>query len=645
MSPTRPRTYPFVALVGQDRLRTALLLNLVSPEIGGVLIVGERGTAKSTAARGLTELAPAITTMLGCPFRCEPGHAQDCCEACQGASEQEIVEMASPFVHLPIGATEDRLLGSLDLDRVLQKGERALQPGLLASAHRGVLYIDEVNLLADHLVDALLDASASGQVTIERDGVTASHASRFVLVGSMNPDEGRLRPQLLDRFGLTVEVAAPREPGPRSEIVRRRLAFDADPVGFCRQWEQEQYALRDRIVTARQRRSAIATDDAILGVIAGICAEAGVEGLRADITMLRAAQAFAAWSGDESVTEAHVDAVKEMVLEHRRREPPNRRPSSSNPPPNHEQPPSDRERSPTSPPPPPGDESSSESSSTPNATAPREQVFAPRQASAKLPEVPPVASVRSASADARGDRQPKHGRGEVVRSVPDPKPRELDLQASVRNALERGAVQSGLPQLDRSDLKSRERDRRTQRLIVFVVDASGSMGARRRMELVKGAVLALLDQTRTARDEVALIAFRGTEAELVLAPCRDAREAERQMRSLTTGGRTPLAHALAEASSLIERHLGEGGRSASLLVLSDGRANVALGDPAGDPWRQSLEQAKRLAEQLAGIGGVARVYDTEEGFVKLGRTQELASTLGADLEPIARLTELAPVAT
>ena len=239
--------YPFAALVGQEPLKTALLLNAVYPGVGGVLIRGEKGTAKSTAARALAALLPPIRVIAGCPFRCDPASPWPECPHCRTAVEREPGEALAPFVDLPLGATEDRVLGTLDFEKALREGRRALQPGLLAGAHRGILYIDEVNLLPDHLVDVLLDAAAMGINTLQREGLSVSHPARFLLIGTMNPEEGDLRPQLLDRFGLVVEVVSPREPAVRAEVVRRRLAFESEPATFVVRWQGDEAALRERI--------------------------------------------------------------------------------------------------------------------------------------------------------------------------------------------------------------------------------------------------------------------------------------------------------------------------------------------------------------------------------------------------------------
>ena len=311
--------YPFSAIVGSDDLALALVLTAVSPEIGGVLIRGEKGTAKSTAVRGLAGVLPRQAVVAGCRFGCDPAAADPACPDGPHDAAAEPATRPARVVELPVGATEDRVVGSLDLRQALGHGVTAFEPGLLAAANRGILYVDEVNLLQDHLVDVLLDAAAMGRCTVERDGVSVSHQARIVLVGTMNPEEGELRPQLLDRFGLAVDVAAPREPAARAEVVRRRLAHDADPGAFVSRFAPDEDALRSRIAEARSRLSEVALPDSMLTLIAEVCAAFEVDGLRADIVTARAAIAHAAWAGRPAVTRADIRAAGRLALPHRRR--------------------------------------------------------------------------------------------------------------------------------------------------------------------------------------------------------------------------------------------------------------------------------------------------------------------------------------
>ncbi|NMH80657.1 AAA domain-containing protein, partial [Pseudonocardia xinjiangensis] len=315
-------TFPFSAVVGHDDLRLALLLNAVHPGVGGVLVRGEKGTAKSTAVRALAALLPRLHVLAGCRFSCDPAAPDPECPDGPHATTAGHETRAARLVELPVGATEDRLVGSLDLERALSEGVRAYQPGLLADAHRGVLYVDEVNLLHDHLVDLLLDAAAMGRAHVERDGVSVSHAARFLLVGTMNPEEGELRPQLLDRFGLAVEVRAARDVATRVEVVRRRLAFEADPVAFTAAWRDAESATAERIAAARARVGSVVLPDAELRRIAAVCAAFDVDGMRADLVIARAAVAHAAWRGADAVAEEDVRVAARLALPHRRRRDP-----------------------------------------------------------------------------------------------------------------------------------------------------------------------------------------------------------------------------------------------------------------------------------------------------------------------------------
>src|SRR5689334_22715116 len=314
--------FPFSAVVGMEELRLGLVLNAVSPGFGGVLVRGEKGTAKSTMVRALAAILPDVEVVAGCRFSCDPADPDPSCP--DGPHEAGAASVTRParLVELPVGATEDRITGALDLERALTAGVKAFEPGLLAAAHRGLLYVDEVNLLPDHLVDLLLDAAALGTCHVERDGVSVRHAARFLLVGTMNPEEGELRPQLLDRFGLTVQVAAPREPDLRAEVVRRRMAYDTDPAGFAAGWADAEAELAGRIAAARDRLAAVRLTDPALRQVTAVCAAFDVDGLRADLVTARAAVAHAAWAGRTEVTEEDVRVAARLALPHRSRRDP-----------------------------------------------------------------------------------------------------------------------------------------------------------------------------------------------------------------------------------------------------------------------------------------------------------------------------------
>lgn len=316
-------TFPFSALVGQDEMKLAILIAAIEPSVGGVLVFGDRGTGKSTAVRALAALLPKMNAVVGCAYQCDPASpCADCRARLAGGSALKSHKVAVPVVDLPLGATEDRVVGALDLEKALAQGVKAFEPGLLARANRGFLYIDEVNLLEDHLVDLLIDVAASGENVVEREGLSVRHPARFVLVGSGNPEEGELRPQLLDRFGLSVEVRTPGDVATRVEVVRRRDRFERDPEAFVAQWQKDEEKLRRRIVKARERVATVEAGDAALERAATLCMAVGTDGLRGELTLIRAARALAAFEGDAVVGDAHLRRVATPALRHRLRRDP-----------------------------------------------------------------------------------------------------------------------------------------------------------------------------------------------------------------------------------------------------------------------------------------------------------------------------------
>ena len=608
--------YPFSALVGHDRLRLALLLCAVRPEIGGVLIRGEKGTAKSTAARALA----AVLT-----------------EADPGAK----------LVELPIGATEDRVVGSLDLQKVLRDGEHAFSPGLLARAHGGVLYVDEVNLLPDHLVDVLLDAAAMGRVHIERDGVSHSHESRFVLIGTMNPEEGELRPQLLDRFGLAVDVHASREVAVRSAVIRRRLDYEADPAGFAARYTADDSDLAQKIVAARERVNDVDLSDRELNRIAALCAAFDVDGMRADLVVARTAVAHAAWRGADSVSEEDIRVAAELALPHRRRRDPFDDPGID---------PGDLDAalsasaddealsasaddaalsasaddgSEPDPDPPGGGQSADETAETP--------LRQPNSSPSTRPSAPPSPAFRTRALTVPGVGDGHAGRRSPARntvgamigaSATPEQGHGVHLFATLLAAANR-RVAAGPLRPEAEDIRRAARIGREGNLVIFVVDASGSMAARDRMAAVTGAALSLLRDAYQRRDKVAVITFRSTGARLVLPPTASAYTASRRLHRLDTGGTTPLAEGLLAARDVVIRERArDRTRRPLVVVLTDGRAT---GGP--DPLGRSRLAARRFAAE----GAAAVVVDCETSYVRLGLASELANQLGA---PMLRLEQL-----
>ncbi|GAA1043988.1 putative cobaltochelatase [Streptomyces murinus] len=632
--------FPFTAVVGQDDLRLALLLNAVSPAVGGVLVRGEKGTAKSTAVRALSALLPAVAVVPGCRFSCDPGAPDPGCpdgphEVGPGG------ERAARMVELPVGASEDRLVGALDIERALAEGVKAFEPGLLADAHRGILYVDEVNLLHDHLVDLLLDAAAMGASYVEREGVSVRHASKFLLVGTMNPEEGELRPQLLDRFGLTVEVAASREPDQRVEVVRRRLAYDDDPAAFAARWAGEEAAVRQRIVAARELLPQVRLGDAALRQIAATCAAFEVDGMRADIVMARTATALAAWAGRTDVLAEDVRQAALLALPHRRRRNPFDAPgldedkldetleqSAGQDGDGDDDP--DGPDGGGRPAPESGPEGGGDTAARPEAGEGGEPQPAGAGAGEQAPvraaepfrtKVLSVPGIGEGAAGRRSRARTEHGRTTGARR-PQGALTKLHLAATVRAAAPyqraRGRSGPGLV-IRRDDLRQARREGREGNLVLFVVDASGSMAARQRMGAVKGAVLSLLLDAYQRRDKVGLVTFRGSGADVALPPTSSVDAAAVRLESLPTGGRTPLAAGLLKAHEVLRvERLRDPARRALLVVVTDGRAT-------GGPEPVALAgRAARLfaAEQVASV-----VVDCESGPVRLGLAGQLAGEL------------------
>lgn len=664
-------TYPFGAVVGMDDMRLALLLNAVSPAIGGVLVRGEKGTAKSTTVRALAAVLPPVDVVPGCRFACDPAAPDPGCPDGPHDSAGPSLTRAARLVELPVGASEDRVVGALDLERALTEGVKAFEPGLLAAANRGVLYVDEVNLLHDHLVDLLLDAAALGTAYVEREGISVRHAARFLLVGTMNPEEGELRPQLLDRFGLTVEVTAPRDPAERAEVVRRRFAFDADPAGFAATWAADETALAARIADARALLPQVVLCDDALQQVTAVCAAFDVDGLRADIVTARAAIAHAAWCGRDEVTEDDVRVAARLALPHRRRRNPfdapgldedtldqalaDARPEDDGP--------EDDGPGPAGTPPPSGapdsggagearEPSPSDSTEGPTA-APRgegggsaEAVPAPDRA-AVAPSEPfrirrlEVPGIGTGAAGRRSRARSERGRvvgsrrptGTVTKlHLPD------TVLAAAPHQVSRGRRGPGL-RIDREDLRQATLEGREGNLVLFAVDASGSMGSRARMGAVKGAVLSLLLDAYQRRDKVGLVTFRGSDADLALPPTSSVEAAAARLTDLPTGGRTPLAAGLLRAHEVLRvERVRDPQRRPLLVVVTDGRATGPRGG-------HHLADAYAAAGLLAAAGTASVVVDCESGPVRLGLAGTLGAHLGAQTLTLENLAAEALAAT
>ncbi|KKZ12819.1 MAG: hypothetical protein TQ37_05090 [Candidatus Synechococcus spongiarum 15L] len=630
-------------------MKRALLLNTVNPRIGGVLIRGKKGTAKSTAVRSLAALLPEVTVLQGCPFSCVPEARQGLCQWCEsGRNDNPPVNHQVRIVDLPVGASEDRLVGSLDIEQAIKTGSKSFEPGLIAAAHRGILYIDEVNLLNDHLVDVLLDASAMGRNYVEREGISVSHAAEFILVGTMNPEEGDLRPQLLDRFGLAVEVDGIMEAAERREVVRRRMSYESDPFTFMDRWQEEEGKERERLIRSRELLDQVSVSDEMLGLITDICAEYQVDGLRGDIVMYKTASTIAAYDGRTEVDLEDVREAAVLALLHRQRRQPFQQPhlvteqldnmleeyqnqSRSREPQDNSQSSSQDRSEEDSDPPDLGDEEQEESPDT--GAGPQDQWFETGDPyaiqSILLP--PPDRRERPASGR-RATTVSGSTAGRYVRAqVPQGTVSDLALDATLRAAApqqqqRRGDDTDSSLVIEPWDVREKVRETKTGSLILFVVDASGSMGAQRRMVAVKGAVLSLLLDAYQRRDRVALISFRGTEADLLLPPTNSVDLAQLYLQDMPTGGRTPLSRGLYLALECLEtERLKDRNVLPLVVLLSDGRANVALDGSAGNP----VEEARGYATIFEEKHITSVVIDTELDFIKLEMARPLAESMGA----------------
>ncbi|ACX52990.1 Magnesium chelatase [Ammonifex degensii KC4] len=639
--------FPFTALIGQEKMRLALLLCSINPRLGGVLIRGEKGTAKSTAVRGLAALLPEITVVAGCPCNCDPFQPKETlCPFCQErlARGEKLVPVRRkvPLVELPVSATEDRVVGSLDWEYALQKGKRRFAPGILARANRGIIYVDEVNLLDDHLVDVILDAAASGINVVEREGVTFVHPANFILVGTMNPEEGELRPQFLDRFGLCVPVESVADPAARAAILRRREEFEADPLSFLKRFAQAEAELREKIVRARQLLPLVrATPEAVKLAVA-LAQEANVAGHRAEIIMVQAARALAALEGEKEASEEAVRRVAELVLYHRRREipPPPQEEEESPEPPSPEEPPEELEdynQRPESTSPQAEEDSKTGEEVPPPPGGAREKIFA----------IGEPFAVRRIEHDR--DRQLRRGSGRrsrtktssrsgrYVRAVLPRGRQDIAFDATLRAAApyQPWRRREGVAvAIEPGDLREKEREKRIGNFLLFVVDASGSMGAQQRMVAAKGAIFSLLLDAYQKRDKVGMVVFKGERAEVVLPPTNSVELAHVQLKELPTGGRTPLAAGLLKAYEVARSYLRRDPDLAPLLiVVSDGRANVSMG--GGNPWEE-VERVASLIREESRIKTL--VVDVEQGgFLRFGLARRLADALGAYYCPLEEL--------
>lgn len=652
MNSCRRYVFPFTAITGQAPMKRGLILAAVNPRLGGILIRGQKGTAKSTAVRALAALLPEIAVVAGCAFNCDPDDESRLCDRCRavltaGSRLRRAVRQA-PVIDLPLSATEDRVVGSLDLEYAIKHGRRRFEPGILAQANRGIIYVDEINLLDDHLVDVLLDAAATGWNMVEREGVSCTHPAQFLLVGTMNPEEGGLRPQLLDRFGLCVAVEGVGDPGQRAAIVRRWEAFEADPIAFLAGWKGRETAVRDRIAAACRLLPMVTIAPELQSLIARLCLEALVAGHRADITMTAAARTMAAWQGRDQATEQDVYEVADLVLCHRLRQatppvPEQERPSAADKPAGEEPEMQEAlESQPESEQTPPGGQSDCEPGEREDDRdrmdhQGRALTLAQREKVSAIGQVFPVRRIANdrdrvlrKGSGRRSRTRTAVKAGRYVRSTMERKNNDLALDATLRAAAPhqrfRHRDQVAIA-VETSDIRGKVREKRIGNFLLFVVDASGSMGARQRMAETKGAILSLLLDAYQKRDRIGMIAFRGNTAEVLLPPTGSVELAYKLLEGLPTGGKTPLAAGLSKAYVIARTQLLKDPHLSPLLIIvSDGKGNVRL--DADKPRAETLRVAEtiRAEERIKSL-----VIDVEsDGLLTFGLARDLAGNLGAE---------------
>ena len=658
--------FPFTAIVGQEPMKRGLILNAINPLIGGVLIRGERGTAKSTAARALATLLPDIEVVADCPFSCDPHWPEAMCDSCAerygGGEKLPVASRPIRIIDLPVSATEDRVVGTLDIENAIKTGRKRFEPGVLATANRGMLYVDEVNLLDDHVVDVLLDSAAMGVNIVEREGISFSHPAQFILVGTMNPEEGELRPQLLDRFGLCVVISGISEPGARKEILIRRIQYERDPVGYYRAWQQEEQRLAQQINRARDLLNRVSYTDDELSAIAQLSAELGVDGHRGDIVILKASVAHAAFEGRDRITQRDILLAAELALPHRLKKQPLQQSearleqlreqlrglevgaSDQMAPMVQEVPAAGKKK----------DLSNNEQGAEeypPQQSAPQRQqgaeestgfstgrgVPVPIGGPLRVPRLStPLDRLSRRTSGRRSLTRTNRKRGRYVFSRPmDGRVEDIAFDATVREAAPHQVNRQHSDvavAIERDDLRRKVRVARAANLVLFVVDASWSMAAAERMMATKGAILSLLQDAYQRRDRVGLVVFRQNCAELLLPPTSSVKLAGKMLQDIAVGGKTPLSSGLQLSYQVFMREIRRNPQVMPLMILlTDGAGNVST--TGMTPHEEGCKMAQLI--HRSNIRSV--VINTEHKSFDRGLAQELAFHLGAECYTLEEL--------
>ncbi len=636
------KIYPFTAIIGQEMMKLALILNAINPNIGGVLIQGMKGTAKSTAVRALADILPEIEIIKDCMFNCNPNDENQMCLKCKekfkdhNIDEDEIIEKKMNVITLPINATEDRVIGTIDMKKALIEGIKALEPGILAEANRNILYIDEVNLLADNVADVLLDSAAMGVNIIEREGISFHHPAHFILVGTMNPEEGNLRPQLLDRFGLSVNVERIQDIDRRVKIVKQVEQFQNHPEEFSAKYEKKQQALKDRIIKAKSILDEVRVTDEQLKKIAALCIEFQTDGHRADITITRTAKTIAAFNERKGVNEQDIKTAAKLALNHRMRRLP------------FEDPVLDEEKI---------DEMIEEDFKYDSSKEKDDQSKLHSEEIMNVREeqfdIGKDTNAEQIIEDKRlreemntsGQRILHHTKSSRGKYIGGEKPRKFDFKGTNDIAISETLNQAALDEKNRESIMKggsltiledhihlKRRMGKSSYLIIFCVDASGSMGVKNRMEAVKGAIFSILRTNYIHRDKVALVVFRKEKAEVILPPTRSTDLAYKFLKEIPTGGTTPLVEGLTKAVDLaLEEKRKNTGYIPLILLLTDARGNVYYNDALDDLIKTGNSIAQNELEMI--------IIDTENTEISLGINKKLSEAAEAIYYHIDDLNE------
>lgn len=609
--------YPFTAMVGQENMKLALVLNAVNPKIGGVLIRGEKGTGKSTFVRALAEILPPVDVVKGCPFNCNPHIFTELCPNCRKAvlrgEKLKKIKQQIRVIDLPLGLTEDRLVGSLDIEQAVKYGKKVIEPGLLAEANQGILYVDEINLLDDHVVDVLLDAAASGINTVEREGISFSHPSRFILIGTMNPEEGELRPQLLDRIALHVEVKALESVEERVDITNLRNKFENNPEKFRGKYKKENSILRKQIINSQKLMKDVVISDRMMLLVCKMCKELDVEGHRPETMILKTAAALTAYDKQTELAHNHIKKAGELILPFRIRSLPYGEETQNDEMIDQLIDELSQEMEDIMPP--------SDSDTELEASDEQEETM-----EGQIHRIGTPVEIPKQMTKKKADRKTRSGSGKRIKSITSGRkgryikhtiPRDdindIAFDATVRSAAphqkrrKEDNASSHALLIKKEDIRKKVRQSKVSSLIVLLVDASGTMGAMDRMECAKGTVFSLLMDAYQSRDKVAMVAFRGNDAQIILPPTNGVELAKKLLITLPTGGKTPIGLGLMKAMNLIKNEMKKDPTVIPLLVLlTDGRANIPI-VPESDP----MEEIKKLSEMVVSEGIYSVVIDTE----------------------------------